>query len=81
MTQDNSVPFTRMADRITHNPDATFGGAVVIIPPGAGDPIELLMLDAQGDEAQFWSTILSRIQVTIQKISDRERIAQGFNRR
>jgi len=79
---DNSAPFTRMADRIAHNPDATFGGAVVIIPPGTvGEPIELLMLDAAGDEAQFWSTILTRIQMVIQKIGERERVASGFGRR
>lgn len=79
---DNSEPFTKMAERISHNVGSTFGGAVVIIPPGNnGDPIELLMLDAQGDPAQFWSTILTRIQVTIQKLQDQERIAQGYGRR
>ena len=50
----------------------------VIIPPGTtGEPIELLMLDAQGDEAQFWSTILTRIQMVIQKLSERERNLHG----
>jgi hypothetical protein len=77
---DNSVPFTNMADRIKHNEDAKFGGAVVLIPP-TGDPIELLMLDAQGDQAQFWSTILSRIQVIMNQLQEKERIAQGFGRR
>ena len=53
-----------MAERIKHNADSTFGGAVVIVPPGDNaKPIELLMLDAQGDEGQFWATILTRIQM------------------
>ena len=77
---DNSEPFTRMAERVRTNADAKFGGAVVIVPP-AGDPIELLMLDAQGDQAQFWSTILTRIQVLMQNLQERERVAQGFQRR
>ena len=77
----NSLPFLAMAEKITLNHDAMFGGACVIIPPGTtGEPIELLMLDAQGDEAQFWSTILTRIQMVIQKISERERNLQGFGR-
>ena len=78
---DNSQSFTKMAERIQHNTDSTFGGAVVIIPPGQnGEPIELLMLDAQGDPAQFWSTILTRIQMQMSKLQDAERVAQGFRR-
>ena len=80
---DISQPFTKMAERIAHNTDSTFGGAVVIVPPGqsGGEPIELLMLDAQGDPAQFWSTILTRIQVQMSKLQDAERVAQSFGRR
>ena len=79
---DNAKPFENMAARISTNAGETFGGAVVIIPPGTvGEPIELLMLDAQGDEAQFWSTIQTRIQMTISKLQDKERVAQGFGRR
>lgn len=78
----NALPFTRMAERIAHNADATFGGAVVIIPPGTqGEPIELLMLDKQGDPAQFWSTILTRIQVVMDGLRDKERSMAGFGRR
>lgn len=77
---DNSISFTKMARRITHNEDAKFGGAVVIVPP-FGDPIELLMLDGAGDQAQFWSTILSRIQVVMQNLQEKERVASTFGRR
>lgn len=79
---DNSEPFFRMCERVKHNADSKFGGAVVIVPPtGAADAIELLMLDAQGDQAQFWSTIMSRIQVVIQNLQEKERVAAGFGRR
>jgi len=71
-------PFRRMADRIEKNADATFGGAVVIVPPSyAGDTIELLMLDAQGDAAQFWGTIATRIQIILKSLDDQRR---GFPR-
>ena len=58
-------PFTKMAARIAHNEDANFGGACVIVPPGGGKAIELVMLDSAADEGQFWSTILTRIQMAI----------------
>ena len=65
----HSERYRLMADRIDHNADATFGGAVVIIPPtGGGDPIELLMLDARGDPGQFWSTIMTRIQIMLEEL-------------
>ena len=79
MTSDE--PFTKMAERIKHNVDATFGGAVVIVPPGGTDPIELLMLDAQGDAGQFWGTIKTRIQLAVDKLDEQQRVAQGFGRR
>jgi len=54
-----------MAERITHNADAKFGGACVLVPPGTGKPVELLVLDAAEDEGQFWATILTRIQMAM----------------
>jgi hypothetical protein len=74
----NAEPFTKMAERITHNADATFGGAVVIVPPGDGKPVELLMLDAQGDEGQFWATILTRIQVAINENDQKKQVNRTF---
>jgi hypothetical protein len=37
----------------------------VLVPPGGGKALELLMLDAAEDEGQFWATILTRIQTAI----------------
>ena len=76
----NDEPFTKMAERIKHNADATFGGACVIIPPGDGKPVELLLLDAAGDEGQFWATILTRIQVAIAESEQKKRQSMGFGR-
>jgi hypothetical protein len=67
-----------MATQISHNNDSTFGGAVVIVPPGDGKPVELLMLDAQGDEGQFWATILTRIQVAINENDQKKQVNRTF---
>lgn len=71
--------FHQMGQRITHNADAAhFGGAAVIIPPGGGEPIEVLILDSQGDVAQFWGTIKGRIAMVLQNLDDQAKM--GFGR-
>jgi hypothetical protein len=80
-----SFPFRRMADNIERNGEALgFGGAAVIVPPlatGTEKPVEILLLDASGDPAQFLSTVLSRIQIMLKEIDDKQRFAQaGFPR-
>ena len=62
--------FRKMAERIDLNSDSTFGGAVVVYPPAGGAPIEMLILDAQGDPAQFWSTVMTRIQITLEALKN-----------
>lgn len=65
----NSERFRKMAERIDHNTDSGFGGACVFVPPsGAGDPIEILMLDNAADPAQFYSTVATRIQITLERL-------------
>lgn len=69
--------FHKMGDRISHNVGvAQFGGAAVIIPPGGGEPIEVLILDSQGDVAQFWGTIKGRIAMVLQSLEDQAKM--GF---
>jgi len=75
-----SEPFSEMANAIKHNAGQAFGGAVVIVPPeGGGEPISLLMLDSKGDVAQFYGTISSRIQMIVQDLQEKQRVA-GFGR-
>jgi hypothetical protein len=78
---DNSLPFQVMTQRIIHNADAKFGGACVLVPPGGGKALELLMLDAAEDEGQFWGTILTRIQNAIQDADQRKLQNRGFGAR
>lgn len=74
--------FFQMRELLQRNEGMTFGGAVVIVPPrNAGEQIELLMLDAQGDPAQFWSTIQTRIAIVLDKLKEQERNVSAFGRR
>ena len=71
--------FRVMADRIDHNADANFGGAVVIYPPpNGGEPVELLMLDLQSDPAQFWQAIDFRIKIKLSELDDKRRNQTAF---
>jgi len=74
--------FTAMAASIEHNPIATFGGAVVIMPPlNGGEPIELLILDLKADPAQFWSTIRTRIDIKLAELDETRRNTTAFGGR
>lgn len=78
----NADRFRLMADRIELNKESGFGGACVIIPPvGAGEPIEILMLDNSADLAQFFSTVATRVARAVDEASAKNQIAQGFGRR
>ena len=78
MAETPDVPFQEMSLRIQHNKDAKFGGACVLVPPGGGKALELLMLDAAEDEGQFWATILTRIQTAIHDADQKKLQARRF---
>jgi hypothetical protein len=72
-----------MAQAIEHNAKTSkFGGAAVIVPPeGGGAPIELLILDASGDPAQFWATIVTRAKMVIDEVERKKTLIPGFGMR
>lgn len=76
-----STAFRKMADAIDHNAEkSVFGGAAVIVPPGGhGVPVELLMLDGTADVAQFYSTLLTRLQIVVEGLKSQQR--QGYGPR
>jgi len=53
----------------------------VLVPPGGGKALELLMLDAAEDEGQFWATILTRIQNAIHEADQKKMQARSFGAR
>jgi hypothetical protein len=84
-TSDNAAPFRTMAAKIDLNRDNGFAGAFVIVPPaqdGAGsEPQAALILDESHDEAVFWSMIMTKCQIALKDIEDRERQGQFGGRR
>ena len=74
--------FRAMADSIERNEGGSFGGAFVIIPPeGGGDPIETLILDSKQDLAQFWNAVITKCQIMLPDVEQKQRAGQGFGRR
>ena len=72
--------FAAMAQRIDDNIGEPFGGAVVIVPPGGGESIEILMLDPHADLAMFWSAISTKIGIALQALEAEKRQRGGFGR-
>jgi hypothetical protein len=72
----------RMADIVDRNKGAVFGGLAVVIPPGANmATVETLILDSQGDAAQFFSTLQTRLTILLAELQASSRMNQGFGGR
>lgn len=79
---DRSEPFYQMKERLDRNGAETFGGAFVIVPPeGGGEPIETLILDSKQDLAQFWNAVITKCQIMLADVEQKQRTGQGFGRR
>lgn len=83
----HSDPFRKMAETIDHAHYTAnampFAGAAVIVPPqDGGDPVEVLLLDRKADPAQFWATVLTRVQMRINEVQEAQsKLAGVANRR
>lgn len=74
-----SEPFTAMAERIERNPE--FGGAVVIVPPGAGEEaMTWLIVDDKSDLLRFWVKLKTDIDATLQRMDERARMQTTWQR-
>ena len=73
---DNAAPFARMASKIKHNVSNGFAGAFVIVPP-VGDPVEVLILEADANEAVIWGQIKARIEMKLADLEDAQRRSQS----
>lgn len=79
---DLAKRFTTMAERMSLNGHDSFGGAFVIIPPiGGGEPIETMILDSKQDLAQFWNAVITKCQIMLADVEQKQRAGQGFVRR
>ena len=75
--------FVDMADRINRTPEGEFAGAAVIVPPGGGDPITLLLVDPKQDIVQFFATVKSRVEIVTGAVMEaaRDQAQGGWQRR
>lgn len=75
---DAPARFTKMAADIERNTESPFGGACVIVPPeNGGESIELLILSATGDPADFWTLLKTRCDQEIRRAEDVARKGQA----
>jgi len=79
---DPSATFDQMAERIRHNADQGFGGAVVIQPPAQGGPVvAFMLLDETQDPVQFWTLVQSKAAAAIAELGDAQVDPFGQRRR
>lgn len=70
--------FRDMADRVEKIGENEFAGAAVVVPPGGGEPIALLLVDPKQDLVQFFATVKSRVEVVTSEVMETARArAQG----
>jgi hypothetical protein len=67
-----------MAEAIDLNEGKPFGGAVVIIPPGDGPPVEILTMDSRQDGLQFYSNIKTLADIEYNNLLKREQEKRVF---
>lgn len=82
MPTDTPERFRAMAEAIEKNAEGSFGGAFVVIPPPeAGDPLETLILDKKQDPAQFWNLLMTKCQIMLAELDQKQRTSSTFGRR
>jgi hypothetical protein len=75
---EQSQPFHDMAARIEKIEPAEFAGAVVIMPPGGGEPIVFLTTDPMPVQPQFWSSVQARVELAAAKAQQAETAMQPW---
>lgn len=78
---DPAKHFADMASRIERVEAGEFAGAVVVVPPGDGQPISFMLTDPSPNVAQFWSSVLSRVQIAGAEAQDDDTNRSPFGRR
>jgi hypothetical protein len=72
--------FRDMAARIERNEASEFAGALLLVPPDGGDPLEILLVKQTHDLALFWSTITAAVTIAAREFEERARSNDPFRR-
>ncbi len=68
-----------MAERIKMNSDQDYGGSFVIVPPGEEvTPHVMLILDNSGDPSVFWASVMTRCQIALEELKQKDEQQGGF---
>jgi hypothetical protein len=71
MTLDSpAAAFRAMAERIGRNEPAEFGGAALIMPPGGGEAITILLIDPKRDVASFWGAVQGKVAIAVAEMQE-----------
>lgn len=76
-----ATPFEAMAARIAKIDAAEFAGAVVIVPPKGGDPIQFLITDPTQKPEDFWAFIKSKVEIRTVEIMESARSQDPWGQR
>ena len=71
---DPASAFTAMAARLGRIEPEEFAGAAVIVPKD-GEPIVFLLADPSPKPAQFWSGVVSRVEIAAAEARHAEEVA------
>jgi hypothetical protein len=72
--------FRDMAARIERNDPAEFAGALLLVPPDGGTPLEILIVKQAHDLALFWSTVTAAVTIAAREFEERARSNDPFRR-
>ena len=53
--------FRQMAERIDRATEDEFAGAMLLVPPGEGEPLAMLLVDPQQKAEIFWFSAKNRV--------------------
>lgn len=81
MNDDKADLFTQMADRIKAVADGEFAGAVLIVPPGDGEPVVLCNIEPNASAEHFWIAAKSRMDAAYVAFSEAKADPFGNRRR
>lgn len=70
---DKAQFFDDMAERIRAQREGEFAGAVLIVPPGDGEPMEFLSIERNPNAGHFWNAAKARMDIAHAELMERER--------
>ena len=71
-----------LSAKVTLNAGNGFAGCFALVPPGEGDVVTVLILDAGASPSVFWSLISTKAQIALSELADMEKQGAmgGFGR-